>query len=214
MPSSGRTPLAVPGGGGAYYQPQPRAGLGPTSSMRTTLNGGGGGKVSKEDLASYEAAVLARKTPINLNMGRLSSRRRGTGGNASGGGGEGHGLARASSSGENLTTQEFGMEGSALSGALGMSQQQQHQHQHQQQQQQKQAAARQFILHNNPAAFDAEFGERDEGASAAELGAAYEWRVGCGAGHAEAAAGEWACGEEEDGAAEYEWGAGQGEEGQ
>lgn len=54
------------------------------------------------------------------------------------------------------------MEGSALSGALGMSQQQQHQHQHQQQQQQKQAAARQFILHNNPG----EVGSDESGASA------------------------------------------------
>jgi hypothetical protein len=35
-----------------------------TSSMRTTLHGGG------EDLRSYEAAVLARKAPVNLNLPR------------------------------------------------------------------------------------------------------------------------------------------------
>ena len=40
-----------------------------TSSIRTTLHSGGG-----EDLRSYEAAVLARKAPLNLN---LVARRRG-----------------------------------------------------------------------------------------------------------------------------------------
>ncbi|KAH9482002.1 hypothetical protein JR316_0006532 [Psilocybe cubensis] len=36
--------------------------MGPTSSMRTTLHG------DHEDLRSYEAAVLARKAPTNLNL--------------------------------------------------------------------------------------------------------------------------------------------------
>lgn len=107
MPSSNKTPLAVDRDRLSYYQqPRQAGGLGPTSSLRTTLQQpSAGGKMSKEDLASYEAAVLARKTPINLNMGRLSSRRRGGSVNPPPPGQSGSGLSQASSSGENLTMQ-------------------------------------------------------------------------------------------------------------
>ncbi|TEB31634.1 hypothetical protein FA13DRAFT_336521 [Coprinellus micaceus] len=107
MPSSNKTPLAVDrdrlnAANHQYYQQtsQGRGGLGPMSSMRTTLRTSAGGKMSKEDLTSYEAAVLARKTPMNLNMGRLSSRRRG--GSVNPPGGPGSGLSKASWSGDNL----------------------------------------------------------------------------------------------------------------
>jgi hypothetical protein len=112
MPSSNKTPLAVDrdrlnAANHQYYQQtsQGRGGLGPMSSMRTTLRPSAGGKMSKEDLTSYEAAVLARNTPMNLNMGRLSSRRRG--GSVNPPGGPGSGLSKASWSGDNLTVQGY-----------------------------------------------------------------------------------------------------------
>jgi hypothetical protein len=49
---------------------------GPTSSMRTTLHG------NEEDLRSYEAAVLARKAPTNLNL-QVRRPAKGRGGKAS-----------------------------------------------------------------------------------------------------------------------------------
>ncbi|KAJ8487760.1 hypothetical protein ONZ45_g14211 [Pleurotus djamor] len=58
-----------------------------TSSMRTTLHG------NPEDLRSYEAAVLARRAPLNLNLNLVPKRARGAtttsiSGGGSGGGGE------------------------------------------------------------------------------------------------------------------------------
>ncbi|KAJ2916063.1 hypothetical protein MD484_g4320, partial [Candolleomyces efflorescens] len=115
MPSSNKTPVAgdrdrlyapeLGSNDASYhqhqrhqYQQQPPS-IGPTSSMRTTLHPRDEA-VRKEDLSSYEAAVLARKTPMNLSMNRLSTRRKGTGASASGG----SQLSKMSLAGENMTT--------------------------------------------------------------------------------------------------------------
>ncbi|RXW21840.1 hypothetical protein EST38_g4024 [Candolleomyces aberdarensis] len=110
MPSSNKTPVAgdrdrlfaaglAPGDSNYHHRYQQQPSLGPTSSMRTTLHPREEAS-RREDLASYEAAVLARKAPMNLSMNRLSTRRKGASVNPTGA----SQLFQASSAGQNMTT--------------------------------------------------------------------------------------------------------------
>ena len=93
MPSSNSIPRAHRDGAVAHLQQlqaqlQQQKALGPMSSIRTTLHGplGDGSSQSNaaegqqdvrgphEDLSSYGAAVMARKTPVNLSLARALGR--------------------------------------------------------------------------------------------------------------------------------------------